>query len=95
MRGIGAALSAARDLGVVRIPQIAQREAGLLGLSEEVAVRYLRQNLHFHLGAGERQGLAQFRRLAAEMGLVRPQSSLLLEEDRPRWPIVAFQSAGL
>lgn len=74
--GLEKAFSSARDLGVASIPQIALREAEPLGLSVTVAERYLRENLHFTLGNGERQGLTQFHRLAAELGLVRPQSTV-------------------
>ncbi len=84
LRGLGAALSAARDLGLANVHEIVQREAAPLGLSEAVALRYLTHHLHFHLGGGERQGLAQFRHLAAKMGLVRPQSPLMfLTEPTP------------
>ncbi len=70
LRGVGEALSAVRDLGLTRIGEIARRESGPLGLSTEVAQRYLTRNLHFRLGSAERQGLRLFHRLAAEQGLV-------------------------
>ena len=76
LRGVGEALSAVRDLGLQKIGEIAQRECGPLGLSREAAQRYLTRNLHFRLGAAERQGLRQFQALAAEQGLVPPGSRL-------------------
>ena len=76
LRGVGEALSAVRDLGLQQIGEIAQRECGPLGLSREVAQHYLTHNLHFRLGAAERQGLRQFQTLAAEQGLVPPGSRL-------------------
>lgn len=76
LRGVGEALSAARDLGLKRIPQISQRECGPLGLTPQVAEHYLAHNLHFRLGSAERQGLQQFHELAAAQGLVPPESHL-------------------
>lgn len=74
LRGIGAALSAVRDLGIQRIGEISRRESGPLGLTPQVAANYLTQNLHYRLGPAERQGLQQFIELAADQGLV-PQCS--------------------
>ncbi len=76
LEGISEALSSARDEGVQRIHDIACRECGALRLSEPVAENYLRRNLHFYLGPSERQGLRQFHSLAAEQGLVPPESQL-------------------
>ena len=76
LRGVGEALSAVRDLGLLSLGTIAKRECGPLGISAEVAERYLTHNLHFRLGSAERQGLKQFHQLAAELGLVPPGSRL-------------------
>ncbi len=76
LRGVGAALSAIRDIGVQAIPEIAQRECASLGLSPSVAENYLKHNLHFQLGPAERQGLRQFHQLAGEQGLVPAGSRL-------------------
>ncbi len=64
------ALSEARDLGLERLDAIARREAPRLGLTEDVAFRYLSQNLHFRLGSAERSGLKLFQQLAANNGLI-------------------------
>ena len=66
---IESALSAARDRGVERIADIAEREAGGLGISTGAARDYLSRNLHFRLGSAERSGLRLFRSLAARHGL--------------------------
>ncbi|HTI51733.1 MAG TPA: menaquinone biosynthesis protein, partial [Planctomycetaceae bacterium] len=63
------ALRAARDVGVSRLPDIARREAPLLGLSEQVALDYLTRNLYYRLGAAERQGLRRFQELAVKHDL--------------------------
>lgn len=63
-------LSKARDLGVSRVNEIAQREAPELGLTANQAHDYLTKNLHFRLGAAERNGFQLFRELAAEAGLL-------------------------
>ncbi len=62
-------LCAARDRGVVRIPEIARREAPKIGVSVEKAESYLKRNLHFRLGSAERNGLRLFHELAMKMGL--------------------------
>jgi chorismate dehydratase len=67
---LAVALGAARDRGVARIPEIAAREAGGLGLTEAEARAYLQRNLHFHLGSAERTGLKLFRELADRQGLL-------------------------
>jgi chorismate dehydratase len=66
---LAAALNAARDLGVGRLAEIARREAPLLGLSEAVALDYLRENLYYELGSAERQGLLRFHELAVKYEL--------------------------
>ena len=67
---VEAALGQARDLGLSRIEEIAGRESPRLGISQETAVHYLRENLHFRLGSAERSGLRLFSQLAAARGLV-------------------------
>lgn len=62
-------LNAARDLGVSRLDDIARREAPLLGLSLPTTVSYLSENLQYHLGPAERNGLKLFYELASGMGL--------------------------
>ena len=62
-------LSAARDLGIQRLNDIARREAPLLGLSLPTTVSYLSENLQYHLGPAERNGLKLFYELASGMGL--------------------------
>jgi chorismate dehydratase len=59
-------LSRARDLGCQNLEAIARREAPQLGLSYEVTIEYLTQNLYYRLGPAERQGLAEFHRLAVK-----------------------------
>ncbi|MGQ0635525.1 MAG: menaquinone biosynthetic enzyme MqnA/MqnD family protein [Planctomycetaceae bacterium] len=71
------ALTEARDLGVSRLDEIAQREAPKLGLSERVAREYLTHNLHYHLQAHERQGLLRFQQLAVRHGLVPQEFDLV------------------
>jgi len=89
IRGVGDALSAVRDIGLQRIREIADRECGPLGLSESVAEQYLRKNLHFRLGAAERQGLKQFHKLAGDLGLVLPTSRLNFWGETAAGPVSA------
>jgi chorismate dehydratase len=57
---LDAILTAARDRGVQHFEEIASRESSLLGIREQVALDYLRDNLHFKMGAAERRGLRRF-----------------------------------
>ncbi|HWL09422.1 MAG TPA: menaquinone biosynthesis protein, partial [Planctomicrobium sp.] len=53
-------LSAARDLGLQHVEEIARRGAEQLNLPEETILHYLTKNLHFQLGSAERAGLKLF-----------------------------------
>jgi chorismate dehydratase len=75
-------LGAARDRGVANLAEIAATEASDLGISVDVAMRYLRDNLHFTLGAEEFDGLRQFTRLCVRRGLV-PTDGLCVLENLP------------
>jgi chorismate dehydratase len=59
-------LNAARDDGLRQLARIAAREANLLGIPRELAVRYLHENLHFKLGRKERDGLRKFYQLCVK-----------------------------
>jgi chorismate dehydratase len=69
MDRVATMLSEARNRGVARIPQIAQREATKLGISTDLAENYLKHNLHFCLGSAEQNGLRLFQELATQLGL--------------------------
>lgn len=64
------ALSSIRDEGVAAAEAIAQREAAKYGLTPSTVLKYFEEHLHFRLGERERRGLAEFRRRAAQCGLV-------------------------
>jgi chorismate dehydratase len=64
-----AVLSAARDVGVRHLAQIAALEAPALPIPVELAQRYLRENLHFNLGRNEREGMRRFYQLCVAHGL--------------------------
>lgn len=66
---IQSALTKARDWGVERLKQIAEREAPLLGLTYPTTYQYLAENLKYHLGNAERSGLKLFYELAAGLEL--------------------------
>ena len=74
------ALCQARDNGVSKLYQIAEREAPLLGLSLPVTTRYLTHNLQFHLGSAERCGLKTFYNLASSLGLAPKGVELVFRE---------------
>jgi chorismate dehydratase len=58
--GVVEFLEMARDQGLAAAHEIAAREAPIVGISRELAERYLRENLHFTLGHEERAGLRRF-----------------------------------
>jgi chorismate dehydratase len=63
---IAGVLGAARDHGQRQLKQIAERSAPLVGVSRELALRYLRDNLHFKIGNEEREGLRRFYELCVK-----------------------------
>ncbi len=65
-------LEQSRDLGLQKLNEIAHREAPAHGLKPNDLERYFAENLHFQLGARERQGLESFRIKADALGLVSP-----------------------
>lgn len=76
-------LSAARDLGVLHLDDIARREAPLLGLSLPTTISYLSENLQYHLGSAERNGLKLFHELAAGLGLAPKGVDLKFRDSEP------------
>jgi chorismate dehydratase len=67
-------LAATRDRGVAHLAEIAAAEAPPLGIDTDVALHYLRDNLHFTLGEPELHGLRKFALLAADRGLAPPDA---------------------
>ena len=77
------ALCRARDLGLERAREIAEREAEVLGIDRQTAYEYLTQNLYFRLGSAERNGLKLFRDLATRLGLIRQGVDLVFRDCAP------------
>lgn len=82
LRNVEDALSSARDVGLERVAEIAERESAKLGLSEATAFDYLTQHLHFRLGSAERTGLRLFHQLAARHGLAPEGARVRFRERR-------------
>ncbi len=66
---LDAALREAREQGLAHLGEIAATEAPRLGISREVCLSYLHDNLHFYLGPREQRGLELFSEHAARIGL--------------------------
>jgi len=66
---VGEALTAARDAGLHHLEEISAAEAAAVGLTPAECLHYFRDNLHFHLGPQEREGLQLFYQHAARRGL--------------------------
>lgn len=76
--GVEFALDQARDRGVMNLKVIAREQAPLVGLGYDDCLAYLRDNLHFHLGAREVDGLARFRGYAERLGLIRNDRDIIM-----------------
>jgi chorismate dehydratase len=69
-RHIALALARTRDAALDALEQVAAAAAAEAGLDVATCLSYFRDNLYFHLGARERQGLELFLEQAIEFGLV-------------------------
>lgn len=78
---VAGTLAAARDVGVQQLDQIAAREAAIMQIPEPLAVRYLRDNLHFVLGPREQEGLRRFHELCVAHEIISNGSRLNLKAD--------------
>jgi chorismate dehydratase len=81
LRGIDKTLAAARDVGLTRLPEIARREAPLIGIPEADCLSYLRDHLEFRLGQRQRRGLELFYSLAGRLGLAPTDVKLTFYQD--------------
>lgn len=77
---LASALSAARDQGVRHLDEIAVREGPLVGISEGVSRHYLRDNLHFTIGAKEQAGLRRFYELCVKHELAPGGMEMAIED---------------
>jgi chorismate dehydratase len=66
---VDSGLRQARDLGLMHLAEIAEREAPHVRISPEECLSYLRDNLYFFLGPREQRGLEAYYRHAAQQGL--------------------------
>jgi chorismate dehydratase len=63
-------LSSARDHGLETLEKISSEQARQYDLSADECLRYLRDNLHFDLGAEEKSGMDLFFQYAADLLLI-------------------------
>ena len=66
MAGLEELFAAARDAGVLRLAEIARAASPEIGVPEEECLSYLRDNLVFHLGPRQREGMKRFFDLAGQ-----------------------------
>jgi chorismate dehydratase len=78
--GVAAVLNQARDCGLAAIEQIAATEAAGLGISQQTALKYLTQNLHYKMTSAERSGLQLFHELASTHNLVNHNANLVFSD---------------
>jgi len=81
LTGVSRLLAAARDDGLSRLAEIARLAAPEVGLPEAECLAYLRDNLKFHFGPRQREGLELFYALAARHGLALAGVKLALHGD--------------
>ena len=75
--------TASRKLGLESIPAIAREESANLDLPEPMLEAYLRENIHYDLGAEEIRALWLFYRLSREAGLVASARDVALHDFAP------------
>jgi chorismate dehydratase len=80
LAGLDRALGEARDAGVTHIEEIAREEAVGVGLSVERTITYLRDNLRFHFGAPEKQGLDLYYQFAARLGMAPAEANMHFDD---------------
>ena len=80
LQGVEQALITSRDLGVSCLESIAQKECRSIGLEYSECLAYLKENLYFQLGQGERRGLKRFHEYASAIGLVSEQFDVELHD---------------
>lgn len=78
--GIAAALSEARNRGLKRFAAIAASEAPKLGLTDQVACDYLKNNLHYKMTSAELNGLQLFHELASQHNLVNQNANRVFSD---------------
>lgn len=66
----GSALEAARDAGCLHLAEIALQQAKQMDLPVDLVNDYLCNNLYFHLGSKQLQGLELFYQHATNLGLI-------------------------
>ncbi len=85
-------LHRARDAGLAHLAEIAAAESGIVGMSSDDCVAYLRDNLHFHLGPHEQEGLQLFYDKCQTLGLA--PAGCELRYDLSQAPAVISDSAN-
>jgi len=68
LRGLDTILAETRDRGLARLEEIAKAEAAAVALTPRDCLGYLRDNLYFHLGQRELDGLRLFHQEAVRLG---------------------------
>lgn len=80
LRGVQQTLNAARDEGLRRLEELADRYAPAYGLGRDECRQYLGQYLHFRFGPAERRGLQRFQELARALQFVPAERELVYHE---------------
>jgi predicted solute-binding protein len=80
------ALQQARDEGSARPRDVAHAYFPDDPVRQDIATRYLRDNIRYHLGAEERDALERFYQYAAEAGVVAAADGLLFYGDGDQGP---------
>ena len=84
--GLAEVLETSRDAGRDAFEEIAGAEAAQHGLTQEDVHRYFVENLHFHLGPGQRLGLKAFHEKAVNLNLIPPCTSTETSVETPTEP---------
>lgn len=68
--GIGKLLAKSLAVGLDRLPEVAAESAAPFNVTPEFALRYFRENIHYHLGEKELAGWSEFGRLCFKHHLI-------------------------
>jgi len=80
-------LGQSRDLGLQNIDKICADQSSRYSLTNEQCLRYLREYLHFCLGAEEKSGMELFFQYASELSIISQSSELQFYDCQPDNPV--------
>ena len=75
-QGLTRIARAANEAGMAALPELARLQAAKLGLSEALCLEYLRDCIHYRVGAAEQQAMKLFQQLLNELVMTPAERSV-------------------